>query len=335
MRGQPLSLAVARGNREIVGLLLNNGADPNLTIKYARRLGHADIVELLKTHGGKEPIFTIEQFNILYSRLVFFGASYLFVKLIKNSLQWAGKWAAARRNLHWAAYLNKDPSVSALIRRGHSVNAVDSTGSTPLHLAVTPPGTGPNARTFFETSKIRSYLMNALGLSRTNYSQESRQNTLATANTLLQNRADLSIRNQRNLTPLEMTTVPNSPHFPRRQLMDSLIQHGADQHLQDSSEQTLQHYQENHPCDDIDFTPEEGRLAFEHLEDANDSLEHDETYPQLVCPITNCLIWDPVLDPTDGKTVYERNAIVQWLQQNPTALQTRQPLTSNELLEGV
>lgn len=59
-RGSPLRIAAFRGFTEIVSLLLESGADPNLpnnegstALDYARAQGHTDIVEILLHHGGK------------------------------------------------------------------------------------------------------------------------------------------------------------------------------------------------------------------------------------------------------------------------------------------
>lgn len=49
----------------------------------------------------------------------------------------------------------------------------------------------------------------------------------------------------------------------------------------------------------------------------------------LICPITLCLFHDPVL-AGDGH-VYERNAIIQWIEQQGTSPLTRQPLNVNDL----
>lgn len=55
------------------------------------------------------------------------------------------------------------------------------------------------------------------------------------------------------------------------------------------------------------------------------TLEHHD----LICPITLCVYKDPVL-AGDGH-VYERNAIVQWIEQQGTSPLTREPLNIDDL----
>jgi len=245
------------------------------------------------------------------------------------------KFCAMRNNLHCAAYLNEPQRVTALVEDGRDVNETDSTGSTPLHFACAPPGTAERANTFFETwKKTQSCAMRALGSMTTiNYTAEDRRKTLATVDALLEGDANLSIRNQRGCTPLDMIAVTTHHHFPRRELMLKLIQHGADQHIYDHSDKTLQHYLDNHPCNEDLSDNEALNRAFENLSEIPEELEEDETYPQFICPIRLSLVRDPVLDPTDGKSIYERKAICRFLQQQRRSPKTMQPLRQSDLLE--
>ena len=58
--GTPLRTACLRGKKEIVELLIANGADINVkdnagktALDIARQRGHTEIVELLQKHGAK------------------------------------------------------------------------------------------------------------------------------------------------------------------------------------------------------------------------------------------------------------------------------------------
>ena len=65
-------------------------------------------------------------------------------------------------------------------------------------------------------------------------------------------------------------------------------------------------------------------------------LHGDQVFRQYICPITQAPIRDPVRDPTNGMTLYERTAIVAWLQQdrdNPQSPMTRLPLQVEQLQE--
>jgi hypothetical protein len=59
----------------------------------------------------------------------------------------------------------------------------------------------------------------------------------------------------------------------------------------------------------------------------------DILFQQYPCPITQLPIRNPVRDPTCGQ-LFERRAIVAWLQQHPHSPLTRQPLTVAELVEA-
>lgn len=64
-----------------------------------------------------------------------------------------------------------------------------------------------------------------------------------------------------------------------------------------------------------------------------DELEESPDFPQYKCAISHCLIVDPVLDPTDGGTLYDRSQIEKHLRDNPTSPTTRQALDIGCLVE--
>lgn len=91
-----------------------------------------------------------------------------------------------------------------------------------------------------------------------------------------------------------------------------------------------------------DVSPE---LALQQLQKAAEELDlvnlnriphplhNDAVFSRYQCPILFEPIRDPVKDPTDGKTIYERRAILNWLETNPTSPMTRTPLTKEQLIE--
>lgn len=63
-------------------------------------------------------------------------------------------------------------------------------------------------------------------------------------------------------------------------------------------------------------------------------LHEDDVFRAFICPITQEPIRDPVLDPTNGQTLYERHAILAWLNVDHISPTTRQPLEAADLLEA-
>jgi hypothetical protein len=106
----PLGLAAAYGHRNVVELLLNQGANVNAAdamgqtpLHTAARYGSADVAALLLEHGAD-----VDARDVL-------GAT----------------------PLEWAALSGDKNVASLLIKRGATVNAQSSTGKTALHLAAT------------------------------------------------------------------------------------------------------------------------------------------------------------------------------------------------------
>lgn len=71
----------------------------------------------------------------------------------------------------------------------------------------------------------------------------------------------------------------------------------------------------------------------ELLHEIPENWENEPTFPKFVCPILFNMIRDPVLDPTDGTTLYERNSIVIHLQNSSSSPKTRKPLQIKDLIE--
>lgn len=66
-------------------------------------------------------------------------------------------------------------------------------------------------------------------------------------------------------------------------------------------------------------------------------LHQDEIFSRFICPITKIPIRDPVRDPTTSQNVnvlYERQAILNWLQVNQTSPITREILQPDQLVES-
>ena len=70
-----------------------------------------------------------------------------------------------------------------------------------------------------------------------------------------------------------------------------------------------------------------GRMSTPSTESTNNG--NDAIIESITCPITGMPMTDPVQGP-DGHT-YERSAITEWLNRNPTSPQTREPMQVSQL----
>ena len=72
-----------------------------------------------------------------------------------------------------------------------------------------------------------------------------------------------------------------------------------------------------------------GRMSTPATESTNNNTGNDAIIESITCPITGMPMTDPVQGP-DGHT-YERSAITEWLNRNPTSPQTREPMQVSQL----
>jgi hypothetical protein len=83
-----------------------------------------------------------------------------------------------------------------------------------------------------------------------------------------------------------------------------------------------------------DVVEQELNIDLVNFPNIPEPLHGDEVLQLYVCPITQRPIRDPVRDPTNNITLYERSAIVNWLRQNPVSPITKLPLRIEDLLEA-
>ncbi len=128
-----------------------------------------------------------------------------------------------------------------------------------------------------------------------------------------------------NLGGLRVVVVerPNT-HLKAMKLREK-IENGADLDITDQRDKPLRSYSTVGLME-----PPKGLILPDQIPE---EFENDETYPKYVCPLTQCLIRFPRLDPTDGTTLYEQSAIEHHLEEAKTSPMTRDPLTEDDLVE--
>lgn len=133
----PLLLAIERGHKRIVSLLLAAGANPNIVnhkgyhaLQIAIQQNRKDLVQLLLQAGatcstGPSPLL-----------MAIKGGSLPIVQLLLQQKQIIEtKDKKGYTELHWAARQNVAAIFRALVKSGHfNINAKANNGATPLHL---------------------------------------------------------------------------------------------------------------------------------------------------------------------------------------------------------
>ena len=139
----PLVWAAHKGHKEVVQLLLERGAEPNIAnscgdtplLKAAYR-GHNDVVQLLLDEGA-DP----NKVNTEGATPLLWAAAHGKKDVVRLLLdRGADPNKAEQRGqtpLHWAAAKGHQDVVQQLLLRGADKNAVAASGSTPLNLAQT------------------------------------------------------------------------------------------------------------------------------------------------------------------------------------------------------
>ena len=137
----PLYVAVTEKNAELVGLLLEHGANPNiedeadhdtpLLASTKRQLTEITAL-LLKANADPNTHDPAGQAPLHFS-LTEPGSTEL---LLDHQAQVNAKDNAGETPLHWAAGAGLKSAAALLIERGANLNAVDKHGDTPLHFAV-------------------------------------------------------------------------------------------------------------------------------------------------------------------------------------------------------
>jgi len=151
----PLIMAAASGRTDIVKLLLDHGANPNLradasmggmtAIQAAAGTGAVDVISLLLDRG-----VSVESTDLMGGTPLDYASSQGKTKSIALLYARGGNVNAAQANgmtpLHYAAGGGKKDAVALLVAMGANVSARDSDGRTPYDVAAATKGLSAGAK---------------------------------------------------------------------------------------------------------------------------------------------------------------------------------------------
>jgi len=148
--GTPLILAIYYGDIEMVSLLIQKGADVNLTkqerdfapIHSAARYGKIDILKLLISKGA-----LVNKKDSLGRTAIYYAVDHYRTETVDMLIEHGASLHERYDDnnitlLHKAVRSGLLEIASLLIRKGHEINPKNKYGLTPLHSAVWLPGHG-------------------------------------------------------------------------------------------------------------------------------------------------------------------------------------------------
>ena len=138
----PLYHAVFQNMATIVTILLQNGADPNVSIlttplHIAARFGFLEIVKIFIAKDAKIDAKDSHGFTPLHWAIMK-GRNFVLETLLQNGANIEAKDDSGGTPLHMAAYDTRGhaKTLEILIQNGAKLDAKDNQGQTPIHLAV-------------------------------------------------------------------------------------------------------------------------------------------------------------------------------------------------------
>jgi ankyrin repeat protein len=130
--------AVLRGQRDMVGILLDRGVDPNpgFLLHDAALKGFPEIVEMLIAHGAKVDAVNAEGATALHDAALAGTTSVIATLLDKGANINARDAETGATALHNAASWGRVDAVRILLKRGADASIANKSGASPLQSAI-------------------------------------------------------------------------------------------------------------------------------------------------------------------------------------------------------
>lgn len=142
----PLVVAISANRTEFVELLLQQGADANLSIDkgftplhVAAKMGNLDVARILLNFNAKIEAKTEDGWTPLHEAIA--SSKEMVEMLIQTGADCNARTGFGYSPLHRACALNKYSIAQMLIQAGADVNSADDNGVTALHFAACKAGT--------------------------------------------------------------------------------------------------------------------------------------------------------------------------------------------------
>lgn len=243
----PLHLAAGTGNKEIIKMLVDNGADINATdsdgesvVIYGIRAGKTETVRYMKELGADITIADNDG-----RTAVDYASARGMTGVIENVLNDIELGADSYGNtpLHQACYNGHSETVSAILKnQGVNVDATNDAGETPMYIAVR------------ESNLYVAELLVKAGADvnrRTDNGENlihiaTKQRKLHMVSMLVKNGADINVRNKSGETPLICAIKSTDSQKPSVDIVELLLAHKADVDCKDMWGKSALHYATNH-----------------------------------------------------------------------------------------
>ncbi|KAH9985038.1 hypothetical protein BJV74DRAFT_988733 [Russula compacta] len=140
--GSPLHAASNKGHLDAVHLLLDHGADVNITTINSKKAplcsaydrGNLEVMRLLLEHGANADV-EYDGYGLLLHDASYKGRAEVIRLLLRHKADVNAKSDEDRTPLHWASIYGHPKIVQLLLEYGADVNAISPFFGTPLHAA--------------------------------------------------------------------------------------------------------------------------------------------------------------------------------------------------------
>jgi hypothetical protein len=215
----PLCMAAEKGYARVALSLLKHGADVTFRSKsgfapldFAASFCQVDLVDVLLFAGAdpnsRQPEAQVTPLHGAALR----GCREIVVKLLDHKADVNSLDKRGRSPLHYACSKNEVAAADALLRHGAKVNQANNDGNTPLHIAA-----GGYVKTL-----SRPQTTEAAGVKTTTVEQVNLECD-GVVKLLLQNGAEVNVKNKAGQTPLAIADHPTDPFAQANPLTAELL----------------------------------------------------------------------------------------------------------------